>query len=258
MNRTSHQTTSHQTTELTVGITPVRPVRLYAQVVEGLLDLLREGSLTPGTRLPPERELAARFEVSRASMRQALTAVEVLGFVQVRQGSGTYVVAAPGPRDPASDGVVQEVVSSDVSPLEILESRLLIEPGIARLAALRRTDDDVAAMGDLVAGMFSDIEAGRDAWISDWGFHTVLALATKNASLQLLTAEFQQQMSQPVWELLRARNLSRGEHSQRYMHDHGDILAAVRDQDADAAADLMSAHIDHVIQDLDEEEDVGG
>jgi DNA-binding FadR family transcriptional regulator len=245
---------THQTNQPLRVITPVRQVRLYDQVVNGLLDLLRDGSLQPGMRLPAERELAAMFAVSRASLRQALTAVEVSGYIQVRPGSGTYVLAIPEsvPEEASGDPFGRPAVT-EAAPLEILESRLLVEPGIARLAAQRRTQDDLSAMADLVVRMADDVRAGRNAWAADWGFHTRLGMATQNSSIQRLTAEFQEQMSHPVWELLRARNLGRGEHARKYSHDHDEILVAVRDRDPDEAERLMAEHIDHVMRDLDDE-----
>lgn len=243
-----------QTTLPDAGIIPVKPVRLYAQVVDQVLDLLRGGSLVPGDRLPSERELAARFEISRASLRQALTAIEVSGYIEIRPGSGTYVVATPEPRQPGlSVGPLDEVAAS-AAPLEILEARALVEPGVAQLAAERRTDSDLTVMRELVDRMADAIDAGIDGWDADWGFHAALGAATKNASIEAFASAFQQQMEQPVWSLMRARNLEHGGRARGYVRDHEQIFQAIEDGDGELAARAMTAHIEHVIEDLDSEE----
>ena len=245
---------TRQTTLPDGEITPVKPVRLYAQVVDQVLDLLSGGTLVPGDRLPSERELAARFEVSRASLRQALTAIEVSGYLEIRPGSGAYVVATPEPSQPGSTpGPLVELATS-AAPLEILEARALVEPGVARLAADRRTEADLVAMHDLIERLEAAIEEGTDGWEADWGFHAALAAATKNASIESFVAAFQQQMEQPVWSLMRSRNLEHGGRARGYIRDHERILQAIKDGDGELAERLMAAHIEHVSDDLDSEE----
>lgn len=248
MKRPSRQTT------LPDGLTPVRPVRLYAQVVDQVLDMLSGGTLVPGDRLPPERELAARFEVSRASLRQALTAIEVSGYIEIRPGSGAYVVATPEPKQPGSSAGSLAEIATSAAPLEILEARALVEPGVARLAADRRTEADLFVMRDLIDEMSAAIDVGTDGWEADWGFHAALGAATKNASIEAFAAAFQQQMEQPVWSLMRARNLEHGGHARGYIHDHERILRAIENGDGALAERVMTAHIEHVIHDLDEED----
>lgn len=234
-------------------MTPVRPVRLYVQVVEQVMDLLSGGSLVLGDRLPSERELSSRFQVSRASLRQALTAIEVSGYIETRPGSGTYVTAIPESQVQGSTSAFG-TISNSVAPLEILEARALFEPGVARLAAIRRSEDDIAAMQALIDRMAADLKIGRDGWEADWGFHQAMGAATQNASVQALAKGFQEQMEQPVWSLMRARNLGRVGRAHAYNADHERVLQAIKHGDADLAQRMMAEHIDHVISDLDDEE----
>jgi GntR family transcriptional regulator, transcriptional repressor for pyruvate dehydrogenase complex len=232
-------------TKIADPLTSVSPQRLYSQVVRQLLGLIASGHLTAGDRLPPERELTQRLGVSRASVRQALTALEVMGVIQIRAGSGVYV----GP--PAEPGI-EESLTSAASPLEILEARLIVEPGIARLAAARRGSADLARLEREVEAMAAELEAGRDGWEPDWGFHRSLADAAGNPSLAQLAQDLVEQMGQPMWLLMRSRNIARRHHGHRYLEHHRRILEAVAGGDAATAERCMRTHIRAVMVDLGE------
>lgn len=226
-------------------IRPVEPVRLYKQVVEQVMALIASGELAPGDRLPAERALADQLEVSRASVRQALTVLEISGAVQVKAGSGVYVCQ---PTQDVSDTAA--TLTELAAPLEILETRLLFEPGVARLAAGRRSDDDITAMQQLITTMGEELAEGKDSWEADWGFHEALGRATQNPSIEHFTVVLRGQMGERVWALMRHRNLGHAERSTRYLNDHAAILRAIRRGDAVRSESLMTRHINHVISDL--------
>lgn len=226
-------------------LTEIRPERLYTQVVRQLLRLIASGRLTVGERLPPERDLTQRLGVSRASLRQALTALEVMGVIQIRAGSGVYVGA---PAEPS----IAESLTMAAGPLEILEARLILEPGIARLAAVRRTPDDLQALARHTAAMDADLASGKDGWEPDVGFHRALADAARNPSVRNLACALTDQMTQPMWLLMRSRNLAQGHHGHRYLEHHRGILEAVARADAPDAERRMRAHIRTVTVDLGE------
>src|SRR3954464_15711113 len=104
-----------------------RPLQRYEQIAERLAGDIRSGLLAPGERLPSERELARVLEVSRASVREAIGALQVQGVVETRPGAGTFVSARP----PVGEA------PHDASPSAVLEARAQLEPAVARLAALR-------------------------------------------------------------------------------------------------------------------------
>lgn len=247
-NRSIGQTNSTPQADLVDLIREVRPERLYALVVRQLLDLISSGQIQPGQRLPSERELALRFAVSRASMRQALTALEVLGVVYVRAGSGVYVGEQPGPH---VIGMAASLTST-AGPLEILESRLIFEPGVATLASARRTTEDLARMADRVESMAQELNMGLDGWEPDIGFHDAVATATHNESVLTLARHLHEQMTQPLWTLMRSRNLRRADHARQYLSHHSRIYGAIAGGDGPAAERLMRAHIEAVMTDLGE------
>ena len=117
----------------------IEPHRLYRQIADRIGTLIARGEFAPGTRLPPERDLAAQLQVSRTSVREALIALELGGLIDIRMGSGVYV----RPQGPlARDG---HTVRShrDTGPFEQLRARWLIEGETAGLAAMLATKDDV-------------------------------------------------------------------------------------------------------------------
>src|SRR3954454_15521681 len=105
-----------------------RPLQRYEQIAERLAADIRSGLLAPGERLPSERELARQLEVSRASVREALAALQLQGVVETRAGAGTFV---------AADAQPSQELPHDASPSAVLEARAQLEPAVARLAARR-------------------------------------------------------------------------------------------------------------------------
>src|SRR5690349_24329147 len=139
------------------------------------------GLLRPGERLPSERDLAQRLEVGRASVREAIAALQVQGVIETRPGSGSFVAADPTSRLPAPAGLPH-----DASPSDLLEARLLIEPAIARLAAERGRPDEQCER--LLAAMEAAADAAdpdsRSGWNrSDRLFHQRIAALTGNPVL---------------------------------------------------------------------------
>src|SRR6478736_3902200 len=129
---------------LLMPIQPIEPRRLYLQIADQVRSLITAGEFPPGSRLPAERELAKRFGVSRPSLREALIALEVEGYVDVRPGSGIMVTKP--------NSVALEP-SSDEGPLEVLRARSLIEGAIAAEAARDIKPKDVAALEQILLAM---------------------------------------------------------------------------------------------------------
>jgi len=134
------------------ALRPVSRPRLYKQLVQRLLAYVSDEGMSPGQRLPTERDLAAQLGVSRASVAQAVVALEVQGILSVRQGDGIYLLRQA---DPGQS--VQELVKRRQRLPDILEAREAIEAKITSLAAQRRTDKDMAA-----------IDAASTRWPPRW------------------------------------------------------------------------------------------
>ena len=168
----------------TSGMPRLTRTRLYEQVAEQITAWIDQNGLTPGDRLPPERELAQRLGVSRATLSQALVALEVIGVVRVRHGDGTILSDTPGPRR------IVEAIRAHAHRLpEIIDTRDALETKIAALAAARRTADDLARIEEAIAEMARDVEAGGRGVEGDERFHGAVTAAAHSLLLARLMDE---------------------------------------------------------------------
>lgn len=231
-------------------IQPVRHTRIYSEIVDRILSLIRNRNVGVGDRLPSERQLAQQFNVSRSALREAMTALEVLGVIEIRPGVGIFIGPNQRPDDGSVVAQVSDLISED-GPLEILEARAMFEPSVARVAAARRTDVDLSTMDGMIREMEGDLSSGREGWEPDWGFHKALAAATHNPFVELVLDTLGQRMQNRLWKLMRAHNLAAQDRGQRYAKDHRAIFEAVRQRDGDAAFRAMHAHIRMIQADLE-------
>jgi GntR family transcriptional repressor for pyruvate dehydrogenase complex len=155
----------------------IEPRRLYRQIADQIRNLIQAGEYRPGSRLPPERDLARQLGVSRPSVREAVIALEVERLVEVRIGSGIYVLGQ-------ANGHSVEEVESASGPFELLRARWVIESECAALAAKSATKAQIAAMEEALGQMqyVMDVER-RQPLAADRLFHLRLAEATGNGAL---------------------------------------------------------------------------
>ncbi|QFU75950.1 FadR family transcriptional regulator [Halioglobus maricola] len=229
-------------TERDSPIQAIKVQRLYLQVARQLEELIASGTFTPGKRLPAERELAAQFEVSRPTIREAMIALELAGHVEVRSGSGVYVLETTKSHDTLGLGEAP-------GPFEILEARRLIEAEACALAAQRITPGEIATLNSLLVQMEDDSVAVEAAELIDFEFHRTIANACGNSAL---TASIEW-----LWQLRKESEISthfhrrvREEGSRPIVADHQRIVDALRSQDASAARDAMHGHLQRVIDNL--------
>ena len=218
------------------SLRPVERARLYEQLVERLLGLVRELQLVPGDRFPPERELAAQLDVSRATVRQALVALEVQGVVEVRHGDGTILRAAP--RD---DDVLDAFRAHERLLPDVIDARMALETRIAELAALRRTDEDLAQIDAALALMEEQIARGERGLDGDEHFHAAVTRAAHSS----LLADLMKAIAAPISES-RVQSLSQQGRPPRSLRGHRQIAEAIRAGNARAAARKMREHIELV------------
>lgn len=207
-----------------------------SEVTRALLDLFTSGSVEPGTRLPPERQLAATLGVGRSAVREALAALEVLGIVSVKPGSGTYL------RGTASDllpntlswGLLIGRQSTD----ELLELRSGLEIYVARLAALRQDAADLERVTKALDQMRATTEDLAAFARADREFHNGLAIAAGNSLLiDLLT------VVRSLLQVYANRAVRDTDDARVAQSEHEAVHAAIIDGDADAAASAMAAHM---------------
>lgn len=212
---------------------PVARPRLYEVIVEQLCSYIADNSMTPGDRLPAERDLAEKLGVSRASLSQALVALEVQGVLSVRHGDGAILV-----RPPTEEGAIRALREHADRIPDIIDAREALEVKLAGLAAARRTDADMAGIDAAIATMETEVEAGDRGVAGDEMFHEALT----NAAHSSLLAKLMHEISGLIRET-RIESLSQEGRPRASLDGHRRIAEAVRRQDAGEASRAMADHI---------------
>src|ERR687888_14332 len=164
-----------------VSLEPIKRSRVYEHIVQQIQALIREGRWAPGDQIPPERELAERFKVSRTSVREALRALEIQGVIESRQGGGTFVRTADV--DALIPPLAAAILRGRRELAEVLEVRELLEPGIARRAAERATAEHLTELERLLERQRACIATGVSFVDEDTAFHETLTRAADNTIL---------------------------------------------------------------------------
>ena len=209
---------------------------LFEQVMVQLAQLIRRGRLRPGDRLPPERELAEKFVVSRTSVREALRALESLGLIEIRAGEGTFV------RQVSVDALVGPLALMMTSQREaigeLFEARRVLEPAIAALAASRATPDEVQDMERILESQAREVAAGRTGIAEDAAFHTAIGAAAHNRAITRIVHAIMDLLTQS-----REESLNTPGRPTRSHQDHRRILQAIAKRNPSAARQAMADHL---------------
>src|SRR5947209_2691715 len=164
-----------------VGIEPIKSTRIYEEIVRQIKTMISEGRLKSGDQLPPERDLAEKFVVSRTSGREALRALESLGLVEIRPGEGTFV------REMSVEALIEPLAllmfSHREAIGELFEARRLLEPAIAALAARRATPEELAEMERILEDQAKAIAAGKTGLTQDAAFHAAIGAAAHHGAI---------------------------------------------------------------------------
>lgn len=214
----------------------IEPRRLYQQIADQIRKLIRSGEYPVGARLPPERDLAKQLGVSRPSVREALIALEVEGLVEVRIGSGIYVLA--GSDAPANDPGDAEVSG----PFELLRARYVVEAECAALAARSAKRHHVEALEAALAQMEREHGGGGSALGGDRLFHLRIAEATGNGALVHIVRMLWEERTGPLYQQLEQHYDTPGLW-EAAMAEHRAVLKAIAERDAAGARGAMHRHL---------------
>ena len=218
-----------------MALRAVKKTRIHEEIIAQIREELADGRLKADDRLPSERELSERFQVSRASVREAIRALESMGLVTSKTGDGTYVSTG-------SEFLLSPLVSiilqqKDVL-LDIFEARKTIEPEIAAFAARRAGAEEIERMEEILAEQARQIAGGDTGVEADTAFHALLAQAAKNKVFLKLN----EAIVDSLYET-RERSLTIGGRPARSLRGHREILGAIRARDAAKARTAMLAHL---------------
>jgi DNA-binding FadR family transcriptional regulator len=216
-------------------IQTIEPRRLYRQIADQLRGLIERGEYRVGARLPPERDLAAQLGVSRPSVREALIALEVERLVEVRMGSGVYVLPLQGART--------RPVSAE-APLETIRARALIERELAAQAAVYMKKTQIAGLRNAIALMQREVDGGHAPDGGDRLFHLRIAEAADNSVLARIVGELFDERSSPLFEQLGSHFETRQSWTAA-IAEHVAVVDAIARRAPEAARAAMEAHLAH-------------
>ena len=232
----------------TMDLKPIRREGLPEQIARRILDLIQTGALKPGDQLESERDLAARLEVSRPSIREALRALSIIGVLNVRHGGGAFVASLDASRLLGTPDFAVSVTQANLD--ELFQARIYIEGASARLATPRIAAGSLLRLDELVhiqAAGADDADLFHD---TDIEFHRIITEGAAGNRFVARTSQALQVLSERCRHRLSRNAASR----RRSIVDHRAIAEALSRRDADAAAQAMETHLRHVRAALPKEE----
>jgi len=218
---------------------PVKKSDLPQEIITRLLSLIRERKLLPGSKLPPERELATMLQVTRPSLREALRALSIMHVIEMRQGDGTYISSLE-PSLLAEDlGFI--FLLDDSTYLQLFEARRIVEAGITGLAALRITEEQLAELEACLNKAAASISDHHAFLQTDLDLHELITEAAGNPFLSRFMASISQ-----LGLASRSRTVEIPGVAEQALEDHRAIIAAIKTRNPETARQAMLAHLDHV------------
>jgi len=213
--------------------------RLYKHVADKLIKTIESGRYPIGSRLPAERELAIEYSVSRPTIREAMIALEIAGKVEVRKGSGVYVID-----DKNGDGKTLEL---DIGPFELTQARMLIESEAAGLAATMISEQELEVLESVIKKMIAENEGDKTGELADKEFHLLIAAATRNSAIASIVEE--------LWNLRESSALTRTMYDtvrltgvRPAIDEHWAIYNALKAGNSEKARQAMRDHLSRVIE----------
>jgi len=225
----------------------VKTRKVYMEIVEQIRELVEEGKLKPGDKLPPEHVLAKQFGTSRPSVREALSALEILGIIESRGGKGNFIknsLNLPSYRQKLKK------LEEEESPFELLEARKLIEVQIVSLAAQKATKEDIAFIEGALEKMRNAAGDVLEVMKFDREFHIGIAKAAHNSVLFSIMNYIADGLKEELFIKLKEKSLSTPGRPQKYIVEHTRILNAIKNKDSEEASKRMYNHLVDVERDL--------
>jgi GntR family transcriptional repressor for pyruvate dehydrogenase complex len=219
-----------------LAVRQVRKTKVYHEIVDQIKELITEGRIKPGDRLPPERELAELFKASRNSVRDAIRVLEQMGLIESRQGDGTYVrTLSP---EELAEPLALCLLQSRTQMGELWEVRRVLEPALAESAAARITEEELDELESVLDAQRQKVQAGFIGLEEDAAFHQGIAEAARNAVMLRVMDTLVDLLRQSRERSLQQRNRPIYSHA-----GHVRILAALRRRDPVAARAEMLQHL---------------
>ncbi|MGJ7919662.1 FadR/GntR family transcriptional regulator [Neobacillus sp. LXY-4] len=223
---------------------PIKSLKIYEEVTEALLEMIRGGRLKPGDKLDSVQQLAEKFQVGRASVREALTALKAMGLVHMKQGEGTYVCEFEP--NQISSPLSTAILMNKWDVRNLLEVRRIIEAGTASAAANKATEEDLLLISNALIEMsntLGDEELGEKA---DLQFHMAIAQASGNPLLVSLMEHVSGMIVDAMKETRRLVFYSNQTTMEQLYEEHKRIFEAIQERNEDKARKAMLTHLDNL------------
>ncbi len=226
----------------------VQSEKFYMQIARQIRNQIKEGKLGIGERLPPERILTEQFGASRASIREALSALEILGLIECRGGQGNFILADG--TEGTIDGELLKKLLMEHDPYEIFEARLELEPVLAGMAAERATPEEKRKLGEITAKLAelsrlieSDPTKIPEYMEEDRRYHLEIGRDSHNTVLFMVFSGVNLMMKETHWQALKSKGLTKTENIEAYAREHEAILEAIVQGNPKRASAEMRKHI---------------
>ena len=236
----------------------VKNQRLYLQIVNQIRDLIAKGNLKAGDRLLPERELTEKFGVSRASIREAMSALEILGLVESRGSQGNFIKVDR--MDASIDGATMKELLKNHSPFEVFEARCEIEPVMGALAAEGRTREDLEKLKKCLIRLNTlgrqaeyDPEKIDDYMEEDRKFHLMIAQCGYNSVLFTVYSGVNAMLREKHWKVLKTKCIVKEGNLKKFEREHTEIFNTIRDSDSELARINIREHLQRIKKDMFDE-----
>jgi DNA-binding FadR family transcriptional regulator len=226
-----------------ISFNPVSSKKLYMQIYSQILSEIQSGSFKIGDKLPAERELCEQFGVSRAPIRQALSALELNGIIYSRQGEGVYVKNTQVTPDRSQSAIF----FNSISPEDIVEVRMNIEPLIVKFAAQRATNEDIEELRRTIEEMEKETQAGVYVPETDEKLHYGIAKASHNdLFINMMAAINNAMKQQEMWKFIRDRTVTRPDYRDVNFKEHQLIIKAIEAHNEKEAVEIMTNHMQNL------------
>ncbi|WP_342042703.1 FadR/GntR family transcriptional regulator [Bacillus sp. OTU2372] len=222
-----------------MNFNPVSSKKLYMQIYNQILSEIQSGAFKIGDKLPAERELCEMFGVSRAPIRQALSALELNGIIYSRQGEGVYVKS--------NQLATDQSFFKSITPEDIVEARMNIEPLIVKFAAQRATDEDIEELRSTIKQMEDETRAGVYVPETDEKLHCGIAKASHNdLFINIMAAIINAMKQQEMWKFIRDRTVTRPDYRDVNFREHQLLIKAIEDRNEEEAVKIMTNHMQNL------------
>ena len=222
-----------------MSIQPLKSPRLHQRIAQEIEQLIAAGSFPPGTRLPAERQLAQSLRVSRSSLREALSALELQGVLEIKVGSGAWVRKPP---EGAAQAPAPAAFPAGIPPFDLLHARRIVEPEAAALAARQATPAQRVEIAQAFARLEREMADNAPLPQADRDFHVRIARASGNAALALIVERLWLEFHSPLGQRMEALYVT-PDRRRDNIEEHRAVLQAVVGGDAARARQAMRRHL---------------